>query len=88
MVAHFLSEKKAAAFYLDKPRAAVLVRKEGNRLVVVPGIHVLKADTLMFWLPDKYKVVNENGERIKPTGKFAVTAETLDPYHAVVDIFK
>lgn len=32
-------------------------------------------------------VVDKDGEEIKPTGKFYRTVETIDPYHAVLDIW-
>ena len=33
------------------------------------------------------KIVDDNGEEIKPTGRFLISAETIDPYHLVVDMF-
>lgn len=32
-------------------------------------------------------VVSESGETVKPTGRFFRTAETIDPYHIVFDLF-
>jgi len=52
-----------------------------------PGeISVLKADAQLALVPEDVVVVDPDGKAIKAAGKFYVTVETIDPYHAVVDI--
>lgn len=48
---------------------------------------LLKADTLLFPLPNDDVVLAGDDEPIAPTGKFYRTAETIDPYHLVCDIW-
>lgn len=41
-----------------------------------------------FYISDKLKVYDREGkEEIEPTGNFWITAETIDPYHIILDIF-
>ena len=40
------------------------------------------------FLSDDFKVYDKEGkEVIEPTGLFFITAETIDPYHIILDIF-
>lgn len=48
---------------------------------------MLQEGTLMIPLPENMEIVDENGEPIKATGRFYITAETIDLYHLVVDMF-
>lgn len=87
-MAHFMQAHPGSAFHLDSPRICVTAKRVGNRLVIVPdSIGILRADTPLFWLDEKFEVVSEDGQPVKPTGRFAVTAQTIDPYHVVTDIF-
>lgn len=87
-MSHFMARHRPVPFVLDKPRACVMVKKEGKRLVVIPdSVNILKAETQLFWLDEMYEVVSEDGQPVKATGKFAVSAQTIDPYYALTDIF-
>lgn len=52
------------------------------------GLSVLHADTRIAPLPDRLKVVGEDGEEIKPTrgSRFWITTETIDPMHVVCEL--
>lgn len=55
---------------------------------VMPGeISIVKSGTTVAELPKDCSIVNELGEEIKPTGRFLITVETIDPYHLVIDSF-
>ena len=45
----------------------------------------MRPDTLLVKL-DKEQVLSPDGESILPTGRFFATAETINPYHLVLDI--
>lgn len=76
------------AFPLRKRRVAVKVKKigKGNTFKVLPGLYMLGESTLVCEQPS-FKVVSDEGEEIKPTGKFLWTAETIHPYHLFTDWF-
>lgn len=73
---------------LGKKRVAVLVKRIGltNSYKVVPGIHMLNETTLMCRKPEN-RIIDDQGDEIKPCGCFLWTAESLSPYHLVVDWF-
>ena len=73
---------------LGSPRAAVKVRRiSKNKYEVVPGgICVLDAATLVKENKDAY-IIDDNGEKVTASGRFLWTAETIDPFHLVVDMF-
>ena len=50
-------------------------------------IAVVKAGCPIVALNDDEIVVTSTGERVNPTGRFYITAETIDPYHDLFDIF-
>ena len=78
------------SYPINKNRAAVQVKRVGrtNRFRVVEGsLCMIKQGELVSNLPDDWKIVDDNGEEIKPTGRFLISAETIDPYHLVVDMF-
>ena len=88
---HFLKPKDRG-FALQKPRACMNVRVEyldrKPVLIIQDGsIGVLKGDAILVELPGEIPVLDASGDRIKPTGKFHVTVESFDPYHALVDLF-
>ena len=33
------------------------------------------------------KLYDEDDNEIKPTGRFMISVETIDPYHLLIDIF-
>ena len=91
---HFLRKAEVYARTLTRPRAAVKVKLEKDKLVVSgpddegnPNIFVAKLDTQWAPVPDRIKVVGPDGKVIKPSkGKsFYVTVETFDPFHAVME---
>lgn len=95
---HFLSSHIRRSFLrpepLGKPRAAVRVwwrKPHAGALFLelhVDPIVLLKADALVFPLPEEIRIVaSTDGEVIRPKGKFWVTIETFDPAHLVTDIF-
>ena len=91
---HFLSSHIQRSFLrptpFEKPRAAVRVRWKERVLVLEPHaepIVILKADALLFPLPEETQIVAPDGEIIRPKGRFWVTTETIDPIHLVTDIF-
>lgn len=47
---------------------------------------MIGAGTKVFERPEA-KIVDDEGNEIKPTGRFLWSAETIDPYHLVVDMF-
>ena len=78
------------SYPINKNRAAVQVERVGrtNRFRVVEGsLYMINQVELVSNLPDDWKIVDDNGEEIKPTGRFLISAETIDPYHLVVDMF-
>ncbi len=74
---------------INRPRAAVRVRLERTGLVIVPGeISVLKNDAFVVPLPDRLRVVSEDGEVVKPSDGsiFLITTETMNPFHLVTQL--
>ena len=74
---------------LDKPRAFVTVKRNGNDLVISSGdIGILKTDALLVPLPSYLRVVDANGSVISPSNgkQFLITTESFDPVHGVVEL--
>ena len=74
---------------LGKPRVAIKVERIGksNKYEVVPGSTcVLDAATLVKENKDA-DIIDDNGEEVTASGRFLWTAETIDPFHLVVDMF-
>lgn len=73
---------------LSKERAAVMVKKEKGALTVLPkGIFLIGAGNEIVPLKAGESVFSQNGDRIEPTGRFYITAETVGLYHLVTDVF-
>ena len=75
---------------LQSARAAVLATRQKNSSVFelhqgIEAITLLSTDTPIL-IPDEIQVMCQ-GEEVHPSGYFAITAETLDPYHFILDIF-
>jgi hypothetical protein len=95
---HFLTSDQVhyGGRSLPSRRAAVQVRvtygdrrsKKTAVLHVTDKIFVMKPDALMVELPDGVTVVDDDGKPIRPSGKFMVSVETFDPFHALVDVPK
>lgn len=78
------------SFPIEKDRVAVKVQRIGQSksyCIVPDSLSVIKQGTLVLNLPDGYKIIDESGEEIKAIGEFMISAETIDPYHLVVDLF-
>lgn len=83
---------KRLSQFLQNPRAAVRCTHafRSKRYVVTQGensVCVLKAGCQIVALNDDEIVTTEDGEQLKPQGRFYITAETIDPYHLLLDIF-
>lgn len=50
-------------------------------------VFVVKEGTVVIPLDEDEVVVDQEGEVIQPMGKFYRSVETIDPYHAVLDIW-
>jgi len=79
---------KKYTFPLTKTRVAVKVEKigRGNTFKVLPEIYLLKETSLVCEQPT-FKIVDDEGNEIKPSGKFLWTVETINPFHLVTDWF-
>lgn len=53
-------------------------RRKKPLVIVKPNTLLIELDNTPILTPDK--------QPVKPTGKFYVTAETIEPYHIVLDI--
>lgn len=82
--------------FLNKERVGVKVERFGSKRehkykITEASIVVVKNGTLVMpvnFLSDDFKVYDKEGkEVIEPTGRFFITAETIDPYHIILDIF-
>lgn len=79
--------------YLTRDYAAVRCRLvyRPPRYIVEPDeknpVFLISAGSAVTEIPAETKVVTENGEEVFPTGRFFRTVETINPYHAVLDIW-
>lgn len=82
--------------YLKSNRAGVVVERIGNKRqhkykLTEKSITMVSAGTLVIpvhFLSDNFQLYNQNcDELIQPEGNFWITAETIDPYHVVIDMF-
>ena len=82
--------------FLNKERVGVKVERFGSKRehkykITEDSIVMVKNGTLVIpvnFLSDDFKVYDKEGkEVIEPTGWFFITAETIDPYHIILDIF-
>lgn len=72
---------------LSQKRVCVKVERKKNKLVVMQGIYELPPGTLLCSLYENDKVVDPEGNELKATGRYYITAETINPYHLLVDLF-
>lgn len=79
------------SYPIGKRRACVKVKKikKGKNyfLEVQDGIHAIGSRTEVHDLPKNIKVVDKNGQELRPTGRFVLTSETIDPYHLLADMW-
>lgn len=82
--------------YLKSNRAGVVVERIGGKRqhkykLTEKSITMVSAGTLVIpvhFLSDNFQLYNQNcNELIQPEGNFWITAETIDPYHVVIDMF-
>ena len=82
--------------YLKSNRAGVVVERTGSKRqhkykLTEKSITMVSAGTLVIpvhFLSDNFQLYNQNcNELIQPEGNFWITAETIDPYHVVIDMF-
>lgn len=82
--------------YLKSNRAGVVVERIGSKRqhkykLTENSITMVSAGTLVIpvhFLSDNFQLYNQNcDELIWPEGNFWITAETIDPYHVVIDMF-
>ena len=76
---------------LESPHAAVKVRRKGNAFIVDPEFEVpvivVKAGTKMIPLDTNERVVDPDGNEVPAAGRFYRSAETIDPFHLIFDMF-
>lgn len=78
-------------YRLTRDYAGVQVKRGNSKKVYVldgeaeEPLVLVKANTLLVEL-DEEKVLTPGKETVKPTGRFYATAETIDPYHLVLDV--
>lgn len=74
---------------LGRPWAAVeVVADAGGHLTLKPGgVFIAKADSLWMPLPSRLEVRAADGRAVAPSPgrRFYLSAETFDPYHAVLE---
>lgn len=74
---------------LGRTWAAVEVVNAGDHLQLNPeaGVFIAKADALWMPLPERLQLRAPNGEVLRPSSgrTFFISAETFDPYHAVLE---
>ena len=63
-----------------KSKVLVLTPQEG-----IP-VFLIQKDTLFTPLTAGYEVRSAEGEVMQPTGLFVVSAETIDPFHILLDV--
>lgn len=77
-------------YRIGQERIAVKVEriKGKKQYQIIPGeIFIIKSNTKVAELSGDYEIINEDEEKMLPTGKFLITTETIDPYHLIIDMF-
>lgn len=78
-----LSQNRAGVrcSHANRSKKYVLDPEEGEPIILVgAGCPVIS-------LENDEQVVSKDGDVIRPTGRFFRTAETIDPYHIIFDMF-
>jgi len=91
-MSHFLTKPNFQTFPLRQRRMGTIVRvsRRDKTLTIQKdqdNVVILGGDAKVSWLSAEYRVLSPEGDKIKASGRFAVTLETLDPLHVVLDIF-
>lgn len=75
---------------LKEKRVAVKVKRADGRSLkfkLIPkSLCIVKAGTLFVERPEA-KIIDGDGNELIPSGRFLWSAETIDPFHLVVDMF-
>lgn len=79
-------------YYLGEKWAAVAVERCGDSRrhiyrVIPDSVCMVGARTRVFDVPENYEIVGTDGKKIKPTGRFLLSADTIEPYHLLIDKF-
>lgn len=89
-MSHIVTNKSSSiSHHVRRPLACVKVTvmaKKPPTLCLEGGVSILKVGTQMEKLPDNVVVQTSDGEILKPSGQFWITATTIDPHHVLVDI--
>ena len=79
-----------AIYRLEQNYAGICVLREGNHYMLDtsknPPLVSVKAETMLVEIPQDKSLILD-GERMKPSGSFFRTAETIDPHHIILDIW-
>lgn len=93
-MSHFIAQSTVSRAYLHARRAVVRVRVVGLRPVVLQidpdpdrPIGFIGPGNPLSYLAEGTRVLDPNGEDCPATGRFAVTLETMNPYHLLTDIW-
>lgn len=78
------------AYPIESKRVAAKVERINGRSLqyrIVPNsLCYIKPGTRVLERPNA-KIIDEDGNEVKPDGKFLWSAETIDPFHLVIDMF-
>lgn len=78
-----------AIYRLEQNYAGICVVKTGNKYQLDtrynPPLVSVKAETMLVEMPQNKPLILD-GKTMKPSGKFFRTADTIDPYHIILDI--
>lgn len=73
---------------LSHSRVCVKVKRNKHKLELCDdGLYMLPAETILCPLPENDIIVDRDGLELNASGRFYITAETIDPYHLAVDLF-
>lgn len=84
-----MNQSAMRIYRLNRSYMGVCVKRQGRKYVITDEtgypITGVKPDTLLIEIsPDQ--IASQDGQPIAPSGIFYLTAETIDPYHIVLDI--
>jgi hypothetical protein len=89
-MSHFLRHIPVRPFKLADNQTGVFVRVgEDMTLHILPddqNVVRLEIGEILGWLPHAFSIKGPQGESVKATGRFAITMQTHDPHHVVVDL--
>ncbi|MDB4278101.1 hypothetical protein N9917_00570 [Deltaproteobacteria bacterium] len=88
-MSHFLRHIPVRRFKLAESQTGVFVRVEEMTLHILPhGENTVRLEVgeVLGWLPHAFSIKGPGGESVRATGRFAITLQTHDPHHVVVDL--